>query len=111
MTKKNALLLLALFLMTGSFSMILAQAAANPADTNQIAQQHAQWKAIASGFSMAFASGLCGLAQAKAVAASAEGMARNPGAAAAIRFALLLGLVLIESLALYTLAIIIVQIS
>jgi len=40
------------------------------------------------------------------VASSAEGMARNPGAAAAIRFALLLGLVLIESLALYTLVVI-----
>ena len=64
------------------------------------------WVAITSGFSMAIASGLCGLAQAKAVAASAEGMARNPGASAAIRFALLLGLVLIESLALYTLVII-----
>lgn len=64
------------------------------------------WVAITSGFSMAIASGLCGLAQAKAVAASAEGMARNPSAAAAIRFALLLGLVLIESLALYTLVII-----
>ncbi|MCX6620647.1 MAG: ATP synthase F0 subunit C [Acidobacteria bacterium] len=64
------------------------------------------WVAITSGFSMAIASGLCGLAQAKAVAAAAEGMARNPGAAPAIRFALLLGLVLIESLALYTLVII-----
>jgi F-type H+-transporting ATPase subunit c len=68
------------------------------------------WKYMASGFSMAFASGLCGLAQAKAVASSAEAMARNPGASAAIRFALLLGLVLIESLALYTLVIILLQI-
>jgi F-type H+-transporting ATPase subunit c len=64
------------------------------------------WVAITSGFSMAIASGLCGLAQAKAVAAAAEGMGRNPGASAAIRFALILGLVLIESLALYTLVII-----
>lgn len=69
------------------------------------------WVPIAAGFSMAIASGLCGLAQAKAVASAAEGMARNPGAAAAIRFALLLGLVLIESLALYTLVIIIVKVS
>lgn len=68
------------------------------------------WVAITSGFSMAIASAVCGLAQAKAVAASAEGMARNPGAAAAIRFALLLGLVLIESLALYTLVIIFVKV-
>ena len=58
------------------------------------------------GIAMAVASGLCGLAQGKAVASSAEAMARNPGAAAAIRGALLLGLVLIESLALYTLVII-----
>ena len=38
-------------------------------------------------------------------------MARNPGASAAIRFALLLGLVLIESLALYTLAIIFLKVK
>ena len=68
--------------------------------------QGTNWVAITSGFSMAIASAGCGIAQAKAVAASVEGMARNPSAAAAIRFALLLGLVLIESLALYTLAII-----
>ena len=40
------------------------------------------------------------------MAAACEGMARNPGASAAIRFALILGLALIESLALYTLLII-----
>ena len=56
---------------------------------------------------MAIASGLCALGQGKAVAGAAEGMARNPGATAAIRFALILGLVLIESLALYTFAVII----
>ena len=69
------------------------------------------WVAITSGFSMAIASAGCGLAQAKAVAASVEGMARNPSASAAIRFALLLGLVLIESLALYTLAIIFLKVG
>jgi F-type H+-transporting ATPase subunit c len=55
---------------------------------------------------MAVASGLCALGQGKAVASSAEAIARNPGAAAAIRFALILGLVLIESLALYTLVVV-----
>jgi F-type H+-transporting ATPase subunit c len=59
----------------------------------------------AAYIAMGIASGLCGLGQGKAVASSAEAMARNPGATAAIRFALILGLVLIESLALYTLAI------
>ncbi len=61
---------------------------------------------LAAGLSMAIASGLCGLGQGKAVAHAAEAMARNPGAIAAIRGALLLGLVLIESLALYTLVIV-----
>ena len=64
------------------------------------------WVALASGFSMAIASAFCGLAQGKATAAAVEGIARNPGAAAAIRVAFILGLALIESLALYTLVII-----
>ena len=64
------------------------------------------WAPLAAGFGMAIASGLCGLAQAKAVAGSVEAMARNPGASAGIRFLCLLGLILIESLALYTLVII-----
>ena len=54
---------------------------------------------------MGIASGLCGIGQGKAVASAAEAMARNPGAQAGIRFALILGLVLIESLGLYTLVI------
>jgi F-type H+-transporting ATPase subunit c len=69
------------------------------------------WVPVTAGFSMAIASGLCALGQGKAVAGAAEGMARNPGAAPAIRFALILGLVLIESLALYTFAIIFVKVQ
>jgi F-type H+-transporting ATPase subunit c len=68
------------------------------------------WVAITSGFSMAIASGLCALGQGKAIAGAAEGMARNPAASAGIRFALILGLILIESLALYTFAIIFVKV-
>ena len=55
---------------------------------------------------MALASGLCALGQGKAIAGAAEGMARNPGASAGIRFALILGLVFIESLGLYTFAVV-----
>jgi len=51
---------------------------------------------------MGIASGLCALGQGKVAASAAEASARNPGAQAGIRFALILGLVLIESLALYT---------
>ena len=69
-----------------------------------------KWLAITSGFAMAIASSVCALAQGKAIAAACESLARNPGAAPAIRFALLLGLVLIESLGLYTLVIIFVKV-
>lgn len=69
------------------------------------------WVAITSGFSMAIASGICGLAQGKAVAAAVEGMARNPAAAGAIRLSLIIGLALIESLALYTLLIVFLKVA
>jgi len=68
-----------------------------------------QWKTITAGFAMAIASSMCAMAQGRAIAAACEGLARNPGAAPAIRFSLLLGLVLIESLALYTLLIIFIK--
>jgi F-type H+-transporting ATPase subunit c len=69
------------------------------------------WVAIAAGFSMAFASGICGLAQGKATAAAAESLARNPAARPGITLALILGLALIESLALYTLVIVFAKVK
>jgi F-type H+-transporting ATPase subunit c len=57
---------------------------------------------LSVAFAMAIASGLCAMAQGKAIAASVEGIARNPGAAGAIRILLILGLAFIESLALFT---------
>ncbi|MGD0776421.1 MAG: ATP synthase F0 subunit C [Candidatus Solibacter sp.] len=101
MTKKM-LFLVALLLLASP--MLFGQTPGNPT-------ANGHWVAITAGFSMAIASGLCGLAQARAVAAAAEGMARNPGAAGAIRFALLLGLVLIESLALYVMVIIFTKVA
>ena len=58
------------------------------------------------GIAMGIASGLCGIGQGMATKGATEGIARNPGAGAAIRTALILGLVLIESLALYTFVIV-----
>ena len=70
----------------------------------------ANWVAITSGFAMAIASGLCGLGQGKAAAGACEGLARNPGARPGIQLFLTLALIFIESLALYTLAIIFVKV-
>ena len=94
MTKR---LMMMLACLTAS-PMIFGQTPANSTDNSY-------WVPVASVFAMAIASGLAALAQGKAVVGAAEGIARNPAAAAAIRFALLLGLVLIESLALYTLVV------
>jgi F-type H+-transporting ATPase subunit c len=64
------------------------------------------WVPISAAFAMAIASSFCGLAQGKATASAVEAMARNPGASGAIRLAMIIGLALIESLALYTLIIV-----
>ncbi len=63
---------------------------------------------VAAGIGMAVAAGLCGLGQGRAIAAALEGIARQPGAAARIQTAMIIGLALIESLAIYTLVIAII---
>jgi F-type H+-transporting ATPase subunit c len=103
--KKYSMILFALLAMAFVAPAAFAQTAAGaaPEGTN--------WVAITSGFAMAIASAACGLAQARATSSACEGLARNPGAAAPIRFALLLARVLIESMALYTFAIIFAKVK
>ena len=60
---------------------------------------------LAAGVGMALAAGLCGLGQGKAIAAAVEAMGRQPGAAARIQTAMIIGLALIESLAIYVLVV------
>lgn len=95
---KRSVLTLALVLAGGVFTPVFAQEPGTSVDV-------ARWSIITAGFALAFAAGLAALAQGKAIAASAEAIARNPGAAGDIRGALILGLVLIESLAIYVLLI------
>jgi F-type H+-transporting ATPase subunit c len=66
-----------------------------------------QFGAIGAGIGMAIAAGLCGIGQGKAAASACEGVARNPGARPAIFTFMILGLIFIESLALYTFVIVI----
>ena len=63
----------------------------------------AQWSIITAGFALAIAAAFGALGQGKAVSAAVEGIARNPSAAGDIRGAMILGLVLIESLVIYAL--------
>jgi F-type H+-transporting ATPase subunit c len=63
----------------------------------------AQWSIITAGFALAIAAVGGALGQGRAVASATEAIARNPGAVGEIRGALILGLVLIESLVIYVL--------
>ncbi|MBI4245779.1 MAG: ATP synthase F0 subunit C [Candidatus Rokubacteria bacterium] len=60
---------------------------------------------LAAALGMALAAGLCGLGQGRAVASAVDAMARQPGAAARIQTAMIIGLALIESLAIYVLVV------
>ncbi|HVL69174.1 MAG TPA: ATP synthase F0 subunit C [Vicinamibacterales bacterium] len=98
---KRSLLTTAIVLAGGAFfAPVYAQEAA-AATNNSVAQ----WSIITAGFALAIASGLAALAQGRAVASATEAIARNPGAAGDIRGSLLIGLVLMESLAIYVLLI------
>ncbi|MBI5048618.1 MAG: ATP synthase F0 subunit C [Deltaproteobacteria bacterium] len=61
--------------------------------------------AIAAGFGMGIAAFGTGLAQGNAVRGALEGIARNPGASGKIMTTMLVGLAMIESLAIYVLVI------
>ncbi len=64
-----------------------------------------KWSMIAASFPLGIAAAFGALGQGKAIAAAAEAIARNPSATGDIRGALILGLVLIESLVIYVLLI------
>ena len=100
---KRLVLTTALVLVAGAFfAPIYAQEGAAAAVGNV---EIAKWSILTAGFALAFAAGLAALGQGRAVGAAVEAIARNPGAVADIRGSLLLGLVLIESLAIYVLLI------
>jgi F-type H+-transporting ATPase subunit c len=60
---------------------------------------------IATGFAVSFSAIAGGLAQARAITAALEGMARQPEAAGPIRTSMIIGLAFIESLTIYALVI------
>jgi len=60
---------------------------------------------VTSGFAMAIASAFCALGQGRAIAAALDGMARQPSLAGRLQVGMIIGLALIESLAIYVLLI------
>jgi F-type H+-transporting ATPase subunit c len=82
-------------------SVALAQTAAAPTSGSLVGP----YAVLVAGFAMAFAAGLCALGQGRAIASAVDAMARQPGAAARIQTAMIIGLALIESLAIYVLVV------
>ena len=97
-TRRSALFLQFIFLVLAFAAPASAQESA-AANSGLIAQ----WSIITAGFALSIAAFGGALGQGRAIASAAEAIARNPGAAGEIRGALILGLVLIESLVIYVL--------
>ena len=98
MSKRTIVVTVVLIAAGALFSPAYAQEVANKTEV-------AKWSIITAGFALAFAAGLGALGQGRAIGSAVEAIARNPGAVGDIRGALLLGLVLIESLSIYVLLI------
>jgi F-type H+-transporting ATPase subunit c len=92
----------ALMVLTGVAFPLYAQGANN---SEAARLEIIKWSLLAASFPLGFAAAFGALGQGRAVAAAAEAIARNPSATGDIRGALLLGLVLIESLVIYVLLI------
>jgi F-type H+-transporting ATPase subunit c len=95
--KKNIIMFVALMLTAAS---AFAQETATGAGTGGV-----RWGIVSAAFVLGIAAAAGAIGQARAIAASVEGIARNPSAAPAIRLAMIIGLALIESLVIYALVI------
>ena len=99
MTKKHILLFVLLALTAFS-------AFGQDAQTTQTATNSGvRWGVLAAAFVLGIAAAAGAIGQSRAIVAACEGIARNPGAAGAIRLAMIIGLALIESLVIYALLI------
>jgi len=94
---KKHILLFVLLALT-AFSA-LGQTPAEPAPTG------VRWGVISAAFVLGISAAAGAIGQSRAIAAAVEGIARNPGAAGAIRLSMIIGLALIESLVIYALVI------
>jgi F-type H+-transporting ATPase subunit c len=107
MNKRAKILGLAVFVMVLAVGMpLLAQeGGAAPADAAAAASRASIYKVslIVAGGIIAIAAAAGAFCQAKAIGAACEGISRNPASAPHLRFILLLGLILIETLVIYAL--------
>ena len=95
-----------------SFALpLLATASAFAQDGEKAASDAGAFAALAAGLAIGIAAAGCGLGQGRAAAAALDGIARNPQASDKLFTPMILGLALIESLAIYALVIAIMLIG
>jgi F-type H+-transporting ATPase subunit c len=90
--------LLVFFLVLASTPLL-----AQETELNEIRASLFKWSLIVGGAIITLTAACGAFCQAKAIGAACEGISRNPASAPHIRFLLLLGLVLIETLVIYSL--------
>jgi F-type H+-transporting ATPase subunit c len=95
--------LLVVFILLAGAPLLAQEAGLNPVRANLY-----KWAIIIGGAAIAIAAAAGAFCQAKAISSACEGISRNPGSAPHIRFLLIFGLVLIETLVIYTLLITII---
>jgi F-type H+-transporting ATPase subunit c len=105
MATKFKVLSLLVFFAAVMAAPLLAQGAAAPGDAKASLYKVSL---IAGGAVIALSVMAGAFCQAKAISSACEGISRNPGAAPHIRFLLIFGLVLIETLVIYALLITII---
>ncbi len=96
----KALGLLVTFVLLAGVPLLAQETALDPVKANLY-----KWAIIIGGAIIAVAAAAGAFCQAKAISSACEGISRNPGSAPHIRFLLIFGLVLIETLVIYTLLI------
>ena len=92
-------------LMMAMLALVAVSAFAQGPGTAAPAPTGVRWSYVAAAFVLGIAAAFGALGQGRAIAASVEGIARNPSAGAAIRGAMIIGLALVESLVIYALVI------
>lgn len=99
-----ALLLVTVLLIFGSQVASAAEGAATPeSSTASGSSLFFVVSVLTGGFAMAIASGAAAIGQSRAIVSALEAIGRQPAAAPRIQVAMIIGLALIESLAIYVL--------
>jgi F-type H+-transporting ATPase subunit c len=94
-----------IILLTAVTILLAVSAFAQGTEPAAAAPTGVRWGLVSGAFVLGIAAAAGAIGQARAIAASVEGIARNPTAAGAIRASMIIGLALIESLVIYALVI------